>query len=162
MEKALFSSWERHEVIAPCYSAPLSPPKPCAPPLCLPLHVHTPTHLLYTLIWLFCLLMTQACRFLSRYTVNTGALAPRGLMDWSRLFTAVLFLEWLTKGTKGPLCPKGAFPILIKRTYRRAQYLPSNPPPTPPVCPTTSSSYSLQAPCLLVLVQSPVFHLRIF
>lgn len=91
MEKALFASWERHEIIAPCSPAPLFPPRclPLPPASSLPpvlgvLHTH--------LTVLF--IDDSSLPFLSGHTVNTGTLVPRGPNRLiSTVYSCALFLE---------------------------------------------------------------------
>lgn len=82
------------------------PTKPCTPPLPASYYPQTHTHTLLHTHLTVLFIDDSSLPFLSGYTVNTGAPAPQGLMDWSRLFTAVPFLEWLTKEQRG-LCVSG-------------------------------------------------------
>lgn len=88
MEKALFASWERHEIIAPCSSAPLfptrRPPASSLPPALQLLHTH-PTVLFID---------DSSLPFLSGRAVNTGTLVPRGPNGLiSTVYSCALFLE---------------------------------------------------------------------
>lgn len=127
----LQEAWD-HSTVLLCTIIPLNPV------LLLSLASHYPTQLTHchTLVQLLCLLMTQACHSFSGYTVNTGAPVPRGLMDWSRLFTAVAFSTVTHKRHKEASVSGRAFPVLISRTHRHALYFvfPSkallSPPPS--------------------------------
>lgn len=95
--------------------------------------------------------MTQACRF---FPDTQSTLELWHLEAWSRLFTAVSFLEWLTKEQRG-LC------VLESFSYSRQQDLPTStvlffesPPVSPP---STSVSSSPWAPCVLVLSDRQFF-----
>lgn len=90
----------------PCCSAPLflKPSSPSCSASFLP-----PTLKLYTLIWLFCLLMTQAYRFFPDTQSTLELWHLGGLMDWSRLFTAVPFSRMTHKRTKRSLCLRESF-----------------------------------------------------
>lgn len=119
MEKALFASWERHEIIAPCYSAPLSPLNPAlllylppintppplpwlSPPCLSPQHTH-----LHNLTVLF--IDDSSLPFLSGYTVNTETLAPRGPNGLISTVYSCALSRMTHKGTKRPLCAKELF-----------------------------------------------------
>lgn len=82
VEKVLSASCERHEIIAPCYSAPLSPPlKPVLLlslfPIILPRRKHTHTRICALVCCCF-LLMTQACHIFSGYLVDGGGRSTSG------------------------------------------------------------------------------------
>lgn len=105
MEKALFASWERHEIIARCCSAPLSP-KPCAPS---PSASYYPPHLDFThssdcsVYWW--LKLAVSFRIHSQHW-SSGTSGPNGLI--STVYSCALS-RMTHKGTKRPLCARELF-----------------------------------------------------
>ena len=110
------------------------PPKPCSPPLSASYypnsssshhthtHTHTHTRALHThLTVLF--IDDSSLPFLSGYTVNTGALAPRGPNGLISTVYSCALSRMTHKGTKRPLCAGELFlspstgPTDARRTF---------------------------------------------
>ena len=130
-----------------------------------PTHPHTHTHTLHThLTVLF--IDDSSLPFLSGYTVNTGALAPRGPNGLISTVYSCALSRMTHKGTKRPLCAGKLFLSLSTGpTDARCTLFFESPPVSSSL---TGLSSSLRASCLpvhpglTVPVSHPFIHRKLF